>query len=268
MAAPEWEFQDRRALAGLSFVDILGRPARTPVAVSAPGVRLIAKSPGQMVVLDAPGLRAHADAFQAPPGVPPLGSVTVPLDLRPADPAYGARRFILELPRDPDPAHAAAADSLFRTVEIPLLPAPGATVTGMVAALRVTVKRADDGRLVEGALVRLRPSGGLLQALALTDAAGNALLLVAGVPLSSPGPGGVVRSAVAADLDAIIDPALARFNAEDRLDAARADAAARTAGFIDPDDLESRLGGAATVAQTVQISAGQTRIAVLSWVPP
>ena len=261
MAAPAWEFQDRRALAGLAFVDTLGRPALTPVSVAAPGVRLLVKRPGQMVVLDAPGLSAHADAFHAPPAAPPFGAVTVQLDLRPADPAYGARRYALVLPRDPDPDHAADAGSLFLPVEIPLLPAPSAIVTGLVAAVRVTVRRSDDGRSVEGALVRLRPAGGLPQSRALTDAAGEALLLVGGVPLSSPGPGGVVRSDIAAELDAVIDPALARFHADDRMIAARAEAASRTDGLIDPDDLETRLGGAATGTQTVQIAAGRTRTA-------
>lgn len=268
MAVPAWELQDRRVLAGLALVDILGRPVLTPVSVSATGVRLLVKRPGQLVVLDAPGLSAHTDGFDVPPDVPPLGSVTVPLDLRPADRAYGTRRFALHLPRDPDPRHATDSGSLFRPVQIPLLPAPGATVTGLVAALRVTVRRSDDGRCVEGALVRLRPAGGLPQARALTDAAGDALLLVSGVPLDSPGPGGVVRPSIDADLDAVIDPALARFNVDDQLMKARAEAASRTAGFIDPDDLETRLGGSATGAQSVQIAAGRTRTAAITWVPP
>jgi hypothetical protein len=57
-------------------------------------------------------------------------------------------------------------------------------------------KRADPGRRV---------------ARALTDAAGEALLLVPGVPLSVAGPAATVLPDLGATLDAIVDPALARF---------------------------------------------------------
>lgn len=265
---PQWEFLDRRALAALVFVDALGRPVVSPVTVRASGVRLLVKRPGEIVITNAPGLAAHAAAFLSPPAAPAVGSLNVPLDLRPADPALGARRFAMALPRDPNPANAANANSLFRAVEIPLLPTPSAAVTGLVAALRVTVTRGDDGRRVEGALVRVRPSGGRPQAVALTDAAGDALVLVPGVPLSSPGPGGTVLPDIATDLDAVIDPALVRFNAPGALLAAQATAAARTVNFIDPDDLETRLGGAAVGLQSLRIAAGQTRTAAIAWVPP
>lgn len=268
MAVPAWEYLDRRALASLVLIDAVGRRALVPMTVIAPGVRIYAKRPGELVVVDAPGLRDHTTAFFTPPAVPALGSVAVGLDLVPASPAFGPRRFELALPRDPDPANAGNANSLFRPVEIPLLPAPGATVTGLVAALRVTVTRATDGRCVEGALVRLRPEGGRPQARALTDAAGDALLLVPGVALASPGAGGVVLPDIAADLDTVIDPALSRFNDPLQLDVARAAAAGRMRNLIDPDDLEARLGGAATPAQNTRIAAGRTRTAAIAWSPP
>ncbi|MGE4044209.1 MAG: hypothetical protein AB7F35_05110 [Acetobacteraceae bacterium] len=263
-----WEFLDRRALALLSFVDALGRPVLTPLRIDASGIRLLTKRPGVLVVMDAAGLSAHTAAFEAPPATPVIGSISVPMDIVPADPAYGARRFALALPRDPDPANAANANSLFRAVEIPLLPGPPAAVAGMAAALRVSVTRSDDGHRIEGALVRLRPDGGRPQARAMTDAAGDALLLVPGVPLSMPGMGGVVLPDIGAELDAVIDPALVRFNAADELLAARAAAAARTTGLIDPDDVETRLGGAATGTQALRIAAGQTRTAAIAWIPP
>lgn len=268
MAVLAWEFLDRRALASIGFVDAVGRPVLTPVRVTAPGVRLLVKRPGELVVLDAPSLGTHTAAFDAPPPLPAVGSTTVQLDLVPADPALEARRYGLVLPRDPDPANAANASSLFRPVEIVLPPAPSGTLTGLVAGLRVNVTRADYGRAIEGALVRLRPEGGRPQTLALTDAAGDALLLVPGVPLSSPGMGGVVLADIGAELDAVIDPGLVRFHAAEDLMAGRADAAARTTGLIDPEDIEARLGAAAIGTQTLRIAAGQSRNASIAWTLP
>jgi hypothetical protein len=151
---------------------------------------------------------------------------------------------------------------------VPLLPGPSALANGLVAALLVNVRRSTDGVAIEGALVRLRPEGGRPQARALTDPAGDALLLVPGVPLASPGPGGTVRPDIAADVDAVIDPNLVRFNTDSGLDDARAAAAARVSNLIDPDDVETRLAAAATPAMTLRIAAGQTRTATISWAPP
>lgn len=266
MAAPAYDYLDRRVLAALRFVDALGLPIGSPVAVkAAEGVALLRKRSGEVVVMRAPGLASHSDAFLAPPAAPAVGSITLQLDLRPASPEYGARRFALKLPRDPDPAQAATPASLFRPVEVELLPTPCARPTGLVAALSVTVRRSDDQRRVAGALVRLRPEGGRPPARAFTDAAGDALLLIPGVPLTSPGPGATVLADLAGALDAIVDPALARFIADDALDAARA---AAPPAPIDPDDLESRLAASATTAVAVRIAAGRTRTAAISWTPP
>jgi hypothetical protein len=261
------EYEERRALAALVFVDALGARIVTPVAVVSPGVRLLAKRPGELVVMAAPGLATH-DVFAAPPAVPAIGSVAVSLDIRPAARGLGARRFALRLPRNPAPADPLPADSLFRPVEIPLLPAPGATPTGLAAALSVTLRRDFDGRRIEGALIRLTPDGGRPVARALTNAAGEALLLVPAVPVSVPGPAATVLPDLGATLDAIVDPALARFHAEEALDAAREAAARRLSGFVDPDDVEARLAGAATPATVLRIAAGRARRASLTWTQP
>ncbi len=268
MPAPNWEFSDRRVLAALSFVDAVGQPVLSPVRATAPGVRLMAKRPGQLVIMNAPGFADTVAAFEQPPAMPAIGSVAVPLDIVPADPGLGARRVSLVLPRDPDPANAANANSLFRPIEVVLLPAPMASATGLVTQVRVTVRRSDDSRAVEGALVRLRPEGGLPQAMALTDAAGDALLLVPAVPLASPGGGGIVLPDIGADLDAIVDPALARFHAPEDVMAARAAALARETDLLDPDDLQARLAGSATPPVPLRIAAGRTHTATIAWVPP
>jgi hypothetical protein len=267
MLARAFDVLDRRALALLTFVDALGAPVLSPVTVRGEGVSLFVKRPGALVVSGAPGLATYAAAFDPVPPAPGVGSVEVELDIRPSDPALGARRFVLGLPRDPDPANAALATSLFQPVEVPLLPTPLASPTGLAAALAVTVRRADDGRRVEGALVRLRPEGGRPEARAFTDAAGDALLLVPGVPLASPGAGAVVRPDIGADLDAVIDPALARFHRAEDVEAARDAARRRGTGFIDPDTLPANAGVSIAPAQSVRIEAGRTRIATIAWTP-
>jgi hypothetical protein len=266
MSGVRWEYQDRRALAALVFVDALGARVQAPVEVSAPGLRLLRKRPGELVVMGAPGLEAH-DVFEAPPGAPAVGSVAVPLDIRPAALGLGARRFVLRLPRDPSAAAPLPADSLFRPVEISLLPAPGAKPTGLTAAVSVTLRHGLDGRRIEGALIRCAPDGGRPVARALTDAAGEALLLIPGVPVSVPGPAATVLPDLGATLSAIVDPALVRFHREKELDAAREAARRRRDGFLDPDDIEARLAGAATPATPLRIAAGRLRKASLSWTP-
>jgi len=218
-------------------------------------------------VAEAPGLAAYTATFEPVPAAPAVGSISIALDVVPADPALSPRRFTLALPRNPDPAQAAQPSSLFQPVRITLLPTPLATLVGLAAALAVTVRRADDSRRVEGALVRLRPEGGLAEARALTDAAGDALLLVPGVPLASPGAGAVVRARINADLDVVVDPLLARFHRAEDIPAARAAAARRITGLIDPDDLATRLGGAAAPPQVVEIQSGLTRTASIAWTP-
>lgn len=266
MVAVAYELLDRRALALLTFVDALGADVVAPVAVVGAGVRAFVKRPGAVVITAAPGFDAYAAAFDP---LPAVAAASLPLDLRPYDPALAPRRIALALPRDPDPdpARTVLPGSLFRPVEVTLLPTPRSALRGLTAALSVVVRRSTDNARVEGALVRLRPEGGRPEARALTDAAGEALLLVPGLPLASPGAGAVVRPDIGADLDAVVDPALARFHADAELAAARDAARRRDQGFIDPDDLAARLGGAAAPAQAVRIEAGRTRTATITWTP-
>ena len=267
MVAPTYDLLDRRVLALLTFTDVLGASVLSPVSVAAGGVRLFAKRPGALVIAEAPGFEVYSAAFDPIPAAPAVGSVTLQLDIRPADPALAARRVRVALPRDPDPARSDQPDSLFQPIEVALLPTPLAELAGLTAALSVTVRRADDNRRIEGALVRLRPEGGRPEARAMTDAAGDALLLVPGVPLASPGAGAVVRHDITADLDAVVDPLLARFHRDQDLAEARDAAGRRTRDFIDPDDVATRLSGAATSPQVVRVAAGRTHVATIAWTP-
>jgi hypothetical protein len=270
ISVPSYDLLDRRVLALLVFTDALGARVRTPVSVRGQGVRCFAKRPGEIVIADAPGFADYTAAFAAPPfaaAIPTVGSVPVQLDIRPADPGHGARRIAVALPRNPNPGDRTLPSSLFQPVEVALLPTPASLPRGQAAVFSASVRRATDQRRIEGALVRLSPAG-LPQARALTDAAGDALLLVAGVPLGSAGPGATVLPDIAADLDVIVDPALARFHADAELDQARADASSRRDGLIDPDDLETRLAASATPPVVVRIAAGRQRGTAIAWTPP
>jgi hypothetical protein len=269
MTTRSFEWVDRRALAAIRFVDaVTGAPADGRVTLAAAGLSIVRKRSGDIVVLAAPGLEEHRVSFTAPPATPALGSVSTAIDARPTSPAYAARRFALQLPRDPDPAHRGNPDSLFNAARVELLPSPAYPPSGQAAALRVCVRRADDERRIASALVRLRPSAGLSSTRALTDAAGEALLVVRGVPMASPGPGATTVGDIAADVDVLVDPTLARFVRDDAIDVARAQELAQATGFIDPDDVETRLAATAPAAVAVRIASAATGSLTLHWSPP
>jgi hypothetical protein len=263
MLAPD--LLDRRALALVRLVDAWGRPVEGPVVIEGPGVRALAKSEGRFAILTAAGLEAHAAQFSAPPAAPAIASVEVALDLTPADRTVAPRRFGLKLPRDPAPAHAAEAASLFQPAEIELLPSPRAALTGSACALRVTVRRKDDQRLVENALVRARSDNGLFAARALTDARGEACLIFPTLPLAFTGQGANVESDLAARVVAHADPIAARFHAPAELAAAAAAAATRTSGHADPDALGAAFAPDFASGAAVRLAAGRQPSLVIEW---
>lgn len=259
-----WEPVDRRVLAALVFTDPLGHTLRSAVSVRAlsPGVRLFTAHAGKVVVAAAPGLMAWT-AFDLPAGglTPALGSVDVVLDIRPADPTLGARRFTLKLPRDPEASGATPAAT---PVVVPLFSAPSGVPLGLTAAVRVSLRRVADGNAIEHGLVRLRPDN-LPEQYAITDAAGEALFLVAGVPLTSPAAGATVKPDIGGAVDAIVDPALALFHAPAALTAARLASRTRFSGFVDPGDVVARLSAKATAPMDVRLACGQTTTASIDW---
>jgi hypothetical protein len=253
---------DRRALALVRLVDAWGRPVVGPVAIEGPGVRVAAKGEGRFAILTAAGLEAYTAQFTLPPAKPAIASVPVALDLTPADRALAPRRFELRLPRDPAPAHAAQAASLFQSVEIELLPSSRAAPSGSACALRVTVRRKDDQRLVENALVRGRSDNGLFAARALTDARGEACLIFPALPLAFTGQGANVEPDLAARVVAHADPVTARFHAASDLAAA---SAARTSGHADPDSLGAAFTPDFASGAAVRLAAGRQPSLLIEW---
>lgn len=204
------ELLDRRILAGVRFVDaVTGLPVPRTLRVVAPGVRWIRNRSGDYVVAAAPGLEAHTAAFTAPPALPPVGSVVVMLTVEDPAGAYLPRRASLALPRDPDPAAGDQPGSLFRPVEIPVFPAPAAPVAASWAVVRVTVLGDDpEARLPRAMLRVVRQSDGVVLNRGLADGRGEALIAVAGIPVTtfSTDEGPVLATEIAARVEVIASP--------------------------------------------------------------
>lgn len=260
MASRLAERIDRRVHAALRFVDSAGRAIASPVKVSSePAVEIFRNRRGLAVVVGAAGLEADEVRFETP--TTPIGSMVYQLSLQPMDRRYAPRRFALRLPRDPDGANSADPASLFVPVEIELMASTAATRAGQAAAVCVTAVRADDGRQIEGALIRLvTPDGSSVRS--VTNHAGEAMLIVYGLPLSAPGPGATVVGDHPAILDMIVDPDAVIFH-----DAALSETTpAEPVLLIDPDDVEQRLAATATDPQMIRIAAGRTIAATMTWI--
>ena len=259
---------DRRTLALIALVDPFGRPLVGPALLGGDGLRTVAKPGGRWAILAAKGLETHVGAFEAAPATPAQGSVACAIDIRPADGGLAPRRAVVPLPRDPDPAHAEEDDSLFAPVTIALLPSPRCPIPGTSAAVRVTVRKRNDGRRVANALVRVASNGGQFAAQAVTDAAGEALVIVPDFPLSFTGGGGSVSDGLPANVTAIADPASAVLVADGDVTAALAGAASQSTGWADPDALANAFPVPAAGEVDITLSTRRVATAAVEWRAP
>lgn len=241
------EHLDRRVLGAARIVDATtGRPVAGPVTVES-AARLLRNRSGHIIIVNAPGLAEHAASFSAPPSTPPLGSEAIELTLRDPSRRYLARRRTIQLPRDPDPAHADQANSLFRVIDVPLYPAPAAPPAAGWALIRATVTRTGSSEGLPGALIRVtRTSDGEHLASGLSDDRGEALVAVAGIPITTwdAGTESVLVSETDVTLQTIVDPAVS--------------------GLPDPDDLEARRGSLPSSTTAAQLASGRTLVIALS----
>lgn len=259
MLAPD--LLDRRALAWLKPLDVYGRPVTSALRVVGDGVRSIRKKDGTIAVLAAEGFDDYTANFLTPTA-PAVGSKHIPLDINSASGEIAARRYDLRLPRDPDPAKADQAQSLFQSVPIEMLPGPGARLTGSACALRVTVRRKSDKNLVENALVRAQSADGQYSARGITDFRGQAVLIFASLPIAFPGAGANLRPDIEAKLAVTVDSSTARFNKPgtgiQNLPAP---------SFIDPDELGSGSADFSSGTATT-IAAGRDVPVTIDWIKP
>lgn len=254
----ELERQERRVLGALRCIDAGTLvPVPTPLQVEVPGARVQRNRSGLYVIVQADALREHEAAFEAPPAEPDLASVA--LEARIEDPGgvYLPRRAALSLPRDPDPSHAAQANSLFRTIEVPLFPSATAPVGMNWAVLRVALREQASGDALGGALLLVRNNGTVLGR-ALSDWRGEAFLPVAGVPVTtwSDDPDVVVVTELQAQLEWVFDPAAGTRTPQADVRAGRAPAVLPR---VDPDALEAQRATLPHATQAVTLAAGRSQ---------
>jgi hypothetical protein len=252
------EHVDHRVLAALRFVDAtIGSQVAASLDVVGAGVRVIRNRTGLHVVVEAPGFDAYTAAFRDPPAVP-AGSVTLTVHDRGR--RYLSRQVAVALPRDPEPTHAGFDDSLFRPVDVALYPAPAGALGVGWAVLRLSVKRGATDQGLPYAYVRVvRDSDDELLAVGMADHRGEALVTVAGIPVTSWNTTSIstspVVSSVAAHVTAYFDP-----TAYDE----------RTGRWPDPDVLEQTFSTLAHSAEeSFDLASGHAearRIGVL--LPP
>ncbi len=134
-----------------------------------------------------PPLPGPEPALPAPP-VTITGTVADPLG------EYLPRAFSLELPRNASATKPWPADSVFRPVDVALLPGAQARLSPGWAEVRVTVRRAANHALLPNVLVRVRGDlgdgeGARRLGVGMSDARGEALVVLTRLPLYQPDPG-------------------------------------------------------------------------------
>ena len=173
---------DRRVLAALLLEDqVSGLPLRRSLRVSLGGRDLPRNRRGLYIVGHAPGLEPHGRQFEAPPPAPAVGAVRVSLLVQDGLGHYLPRRYSLALPRDPDPAQRRQSGSLFQPARVRLYPSPSAPVRRSWSLVRISVSRA--GKPVAGVFFQVQGEG-RIWGRGISDPRGEALLVVAGVPIT------------------------------------------------------------------------------------
>ncbi|HYV43402.1 MAG TPA: hypothetical protein VFA20_01015 [Myxococcaceae bacterium] len=178
------ETLEHRALAAIRFLDEETRqPVRAPLKLSGDGMRFVRNLRGLHVLTDAPGFSDYADSYDLPETPPPTATFTITA----SDPShtYLARRFTVQLPRDPTPGadEDLPSDSVFKPVEVLLYPSPVARASAGSAVVRLTVTDNADKPLA-GALVELTLETPSIVRRGLSDERGEAQIQLPGIPIA------------------------------------------------------------------------------------
>ena len=255
--AREMERMERRVLGALRCVDATtGAPLEQVLRVEAPaGARILRNRSGLLVIHGWSALEHHTGAFARQPDDVPVGSLTLMLTV--SDPLghYLPRLVRVELPRDADPANAAQPGSLFRPMVVPMYPSAAGRVGANWASVSVSVFELGSGDALGGVLLRV-VAAGAVRALGLSDWRGEALVPVAGIPVTtwSSEPGDVVVTQIPAELQAVADPASVTRTPQSVLQAGRAPA---SLPLVDPAAIETARAGLPQASVPVSLAAGR-----------
>lgn len=182
---------EQRCLGAVEFVDaITGARVRQPLACAAEGLQLRANGSGLFVITGATGLQDHTEAFAAAPALPAAFSLPFTLQVSDRERRYLPRSVQVRLPRRATPLPD--AESVLAPQQVPLYPSGARPVDGLWAVLRASVFSVVQGQRVgiANAWMTLTPTlPGVPATRALTDAQGEALLAVTGVPPIRPASG-------------------------------------------------------------------------------
>jgi hypothetical protein len=254
----ELERQERRVLGALRCVDATtGVPTVDPLQVVVEGAKIQRNRSGLYVISSATALPTHEAAFATPPAAPDVGSISLSGSIRDPLGRYLPRLVSFALPRDPLPAHADHADSLFTPIDVPLYPASAAPFGNNWSILRVSVTENASGDALGGALLRVT-QGPKVLARGLTDWRGEALVTVLGVPVTtwSDDPHAVVVSEINAQIEVIFDAASGTRVAMDSVREGRPPALQQ---LVDPDEIEAQRATLPNATQAIVLAAGRTQ---------
>jgi hypothetical protein len=255
--AREVERVEHRVLGALRCVDATtGAPLEQALRVEAPaGARIQRNRSGLLVIRDWQPLAHHAGAFNSAPGDVPLGSLALTFTV--SDPLghYLPRLVRVDLPRDADPANAGQPDSLFRPLTVPMYPSAAGRVGSNWAGLSVSVFELGSGDVLGGVLLRVVVAGAV-RARGLSDWRGEALVPVAGIPVTtwSTGPGNVVVTQIQAELQAVADPARVTRHRPATVQLGRAP---KVLPLVDPVAIEAASAGLPQASALISLAAGR-----------
>lgn len=238
------DVNERRILGAFRMVSATtGTSVDSDFVVDAGPLNVLRNRSGVFVVRDAPGMRDltfKADVH----GVTIPGQQQFQLTVTDDREDFLPRRFKLNLPRKITPA--SDPDSVFNAVRVQMYPAAAGPVAQSWAVVRASVVKAGDPARtgLPWSLMQVKKkSDGTVLSTGMSDARGEALVSVVGLPALSAngGSGTLISSEVDVDVVAFFDPANT------------------SKDFVpDPDELIAKLGSMKTNSQPAKIASGKT----------
>ncbi|WP_349744301.1 hypothetical protein [Roseateles cavernae] len=202
---------DRRIFGAIEFVDALSdAPLRAPLHIDAPGLRLLPNRRGLYVIHAVDAEDDYTRAFDDPPAVPPRRDFR--LTIHDPQQHYLPQTLTLALPRLlPQPGVPLDdVDNAQRPLRVRLYPSADRPLRAAWAVLRLAVQL-PGGVGLANVVIEAQPRlAGQPLRHTLTDAHGEALLVIPGMPAILPdagGPAGLSRE-FRLGLQLLLDPAV------------------------------------------------------------